>query len=668
MIRAATMGASSGPARATRAIALIAAALYLALLAGGWVLNAQAGFDGVLRPQPHEVEQARQKILEIEPGSPADRAGVRAGEMLTAVDNNPFVFDVHQTYHDRRAGSTGSLRVIDDHEQSRLVPVVFESRLASPSIVAELTLASLLGTAIVAVGACVALVRPDIRASRLLLAVALALAIAAPGDLWHWTQVASLVASLLDQVTNIIWLLGAAALLHLFLVFPAPRPGVVRLGRAIPALYAIVLLPFALGVVTSSFAVASTASTLVLAGLLLMALFALEWSYRRPMAPLARAQLAWVRWGLAIGVAATVVSRLARLVAPEAVPAVVSSVVNLAWLVFPVSIALAVLRYRLFEVDRVVRATIVWGILAALLLGVYLVLVVLGGRVAAALLGFSADPTLAVAAVLIFAVLGHPLRVRLQSALERTIFRQRFARLGVVEDASDLLSRPQSSDEVARFLCQRVPRALNLTGGWLTVPAEHAYVFESGARVLLPSVSVASTELLAAVQQLGEPALLAPHEDMAAYASMPVLLTDRGELRQWYLTGARAVAPLRTGRGQLLALWVLGAHASQDLVDREDLAVLSRLAGLAAMHLERAQAVPPATLVVTDGILTEREQEVTALLARGYSNRQIAEELIIGVRTAETHVERVLRKLGLENRGQVIAWARDRSTDSHQSV
>jgi DNA-binding NarL/FixJ family response regulator len=41
------------------------------------------------------------------------------------------------------------------------------------------------------------------------------------------------------------------------------------------------------------------------------------------------------------------------------------------------------------------------------------------------------------------------------------------------------------------------------------------------------------------------------------------------------------------------------------------------------------------------------------LLGRGYSNRQIAEELVIGVRTAETHVERILRKLNLENRGQI---------------
>src|SRR5262245_34425258 len=111
------MGEGRSAARVTRLSAVIAAALYLALLGGGWVLNARAGFDGVLRPQPHEVLQPGQKILEVEPGSPADRAGVRPGDLLAAVDNNPFVYDIHQSFHDRRAGGTGSLRVLDEANQ-----------------------------------------------------------------------------------------------------------------------------------------------------------------------------------------------------------------------------------------------------------------------------------------------------------------------------------------------------------------------------------------------------------------------------------------------------------------------------------------------------------------------------------------------------------------------
>jgi len=55
--------------------------------------------------------------------------------------------------------------------------------------------------------------------------------------------------------------------------------------------------------------------------------------------------------------------------------------------------------------------------------------------------------------------------------------------------------------------------------------------------------------------------------------------------------------------------------------------------------------------------LTAREQEVAALVARGLSNRQIAEELVFGERTAEAHVGHCLSKLGLTSRTQLATWA-----------
>jgi non-specific serine/threonine protein kinase len=55
------------------------------------------------------------------------------------------------------------------------------------------------------------------------------------------------------------------------------------------------------------------------------------------------------------------------------------------------------------------------------------------------------------------------------------------------------------------------------------------------------------------------------------------------------------------------------------------------------------------------GNLTRREQEVLALLQRGLSNRQIASALTISERTAETHVCRILDKLGVHSRAAVAA-------------
>jgi DNA-binding CsgD family transcriptional regulator len=58
-----------------------------------------------------------------------------------------------------------------------------------------------------------------------------------------------------------------------------------------------------------------------------------------------------------------------------------------------------------------------------------------------------------------------------------------------------------------------------------------------------------------------------------------------------------------------------------------------------------------------DGVLTRREQEVVAVLAHGLGNHEIARTLVISERTAETHVGKILDKLGLVSRAQVTAWA-----------
>jgi DNA-binding NarL/FixJ family response regulator len=58
--------------------------------------------------------------------------------------------------------------------------------------------------------------------------------------------------------------------------------------------------------------------------------------------------------------------------------------------------------------------------------------------------------------------------------------------------------------------------------------------------------------------------------------------------------------------------------------------------------------------------LSQREREVLRLIARGYAYKEIAKELFISIKTVETHVSSVLRKLQLSNRHQLTRWATDR--------
>ena len=55
--------------------------------------------------------------------------------------------------------------------------------------------------------------------------------------------------------------------------------------------------------------------------------------------------------------------------------------------------------------------------------------------------------------------------------------------------------------------------------------------------------------------------------------------------------------------------------------------------------------------------LSEREREVMRLLALGHTNQEIAKQLFISVRTAETHRAHIMRKLGLTTRAELVRHA-----------
>jgi predicted ATPase/DNA-binding CsgD family transcriptional regulator len=70
-----------------------------------------------------------------------------------------------------------------------------------------------------------------------------------------------------------------------------------------------------------------------------------------------------------------------------------------------------------------------------------------------------------------------------------------------------------------------------------------------------------------------------------------------------------------------------------------------------------APASPAAAPRVPADLLTRREREVVGLLALGSTNREIAAELVVTEGTAENYVQRILGKLGFNNRAQIAVWA-----------
>jgi len=106
--------------------------------------------------------------------------------------------------------------------------------------------------------------------------------------------------------------------------------------------------------------------------------------------------------------------------APAAVRAV-ANVISFGIVALPVSIGVAVLRYRLYEIDRIVSRTLAYAIVTGLLVGVYAGLVLLTTQV----LGFHTEVAVAVA-TLVAAALVNPVRRRVQHAVDRRFNRARY--------------------------------------------------------------------------------------------------------------------------------------------------------------------------------------------------------------------------------------------------
>lgn len=170
---------------------------------------------------------------------------------------------------------------------------------------------------------------------------------------------------------------------------------------------------------------------------------------------------------------------------------------------------------------------------------------------------------------------------------------------------------------------------------------------ELGNRVHIGVTMTAIASLAAAQRQFASAARLFGAAE-AALESVGAA-RSRGEMK--VETGYdEAVVRVRTALGEraFAAEWAAGrSQAADDAIE----AALS----MTAHDPQRTTHRVPAG----DGRLAElsaREREVAVLIAQGYSNRYIAAALVIAPRTADTHVNHILTKLGVHTRAQIAAW------------
>ena len=166
-------------------------------------------------------------------------------------------------------------------------------------------------------------------------------------------------------------------------------------------------------------------------------LFAQVYRYRRVSSPIQRQQTKWVVFGLVMALGGGAVVALLDLVVPQGVLASLVGTTSLYFfaLLLPLSIAVAVLRYNLYDIDVVINRTLVYGSLTATLVALYFVGIVVLQRGFVLLTGQRS--TLAVvASTLLIAALFTPLRRRIQSFIDRSFYRRKYDAAKTLEEFS----------------------------------------------------------------------------------------------------------------------------------------------------------------------------------------------------------------------------------------
>jgi hypothetical protein len=182
-------------------------------------------------------------------------------------------------------------------------------------------------------------------------------------------------------------------------------------------------------------------AAIVMLGLSFVAHQVLSW---RHAAGERRQQLKWLACGAAVAVASLLLA------------AVLGIQVLLAGLIaLPVSIGVGILKYRLYEIDRIISRTLAYALVTGLLIGVYAALVLLATQVLAL-----SSPVAVAASTLAAAALFAPLRRRVQGAVDRRFNRARYDADRMVAQFAARLKDAVDLDEVQADLAGVVRHAL----------------------------------------------------------------------------------------------------------------------------------------------------------------------------------------------------------------
>ena len=258
-------------------------------------------------------------------------------------------------------------------------------------------------------------------------------------------------------------------------------------------------------------------STGISIGVLGSMLYAQVYRYRRVSSPTLRQQTKWVVFGVVVTLTGYFLIALPgalNLVQPapgSAYGLIAGSGIALTFLCIPLSIGIASLRYRLWDIDPIINRTLVYGALTALVIGIYVLIV---GALSAA---FRAQGNLliSVLATGAAAILFEPLRARLQRAVNRLMYGERDDPYTVISRLGQRLEATLAPEAVLPTIVETVRDALKLP--YVAIVLRRGDDFEVAASAGEPAAAPIIVPLMYQAETLGHLRLAprAPGEDFS---------------------------------------------------------------------------------------------------------------------------------------------------------
>ena len=245
----------------------------------------------------------------------------------------------------------------------------------------------------------------------------------------------------------------------------------------------------------------------------------------------------------------------------------------------PLSFAYSIVRFRLFDVQVIIKKSIVYALVTAAVTGFYALAIVTGSRLASSYVLFS-SPLFAFSFALMIVLVVDPLRRRIQEFVDRRFFRDRadFQR-ALVEMSRSVVSQLERG-KLHELLTGRTAELLRLERLVLLTPRP-----EDGA-LAAPAAGDGSALVLPLGSRLGS--LLVERGDPVRMTELAPVRLDEASRRFWeaaHKQGVRVLVPVVT-RGRLLGLLAVGAKRSEEDFGPEDLDHLTTIANQGALGLE----------------------------------------------------------------------------------